>query len=105
MMPSGRAAVQSVTLAPHEKKTLTISGEGEVRLGLLVREALEMKRLKDRDGEGSGEVFLTQVSSKEYVGTYYSASLLFALSDGTEFEIENRSPVVSDVLVYWETKQ
>ena len=100
MTSARNEVVQVMTLAPHEKKSLVISGNGQVHLGVLVREVEEMRTRLHQAGDDRGGVFLTQNNSGKYVGTYYSASVQFLLSEGTEFSVENRSPVASDVLVY-----
>ena len=100
MTGPGKEVVQTVKLAAREKKPLVISGDSRVRLGVLVREVEEMKSRLKQDGDESGGVFLTQSASGKYIGTYYSASELFTLSEGRDFVVENRSPVASDVLVY-----
>lgn len=99
-MTEGKVPEEEVTLGPGEKRTLSISREGSVRLGVLVREALDMKRsLEGKDGSNAG-VYLTQGGSGKYVGTYHSASVAFDLASGREFTVENRSSVRSDILVY-----
>jgi hypothetical protein len=57
-------------------------------------------RKADDAGDANAIVFLTQSVSGKRVGTYYSASVLFDLSSGREFVVENKSSIASDVVVY-----
>ena len=71
-----------------------------MRIGALVREADEMKASIDKSRDLEACVYLEQISTKKYVGTYYSASVVFDVSKEQEFIVRNRSSVSTDVLVF-----
>jgi len=99
-MTEGKIPEEKIALGPGEKKAVAISRSGSIRLGVLVREALEMKRSLEAKDNSTGGVYLTQEESGKYVGTYHSASVVFDLTLGREFTVENRSPVASEVVVF-----
>jgi hypothetical protein len=101
MTSPGKTMLEVTKLAPHEKKSLSIGRTGTVRLGVLVRQVFEMKKSLEESRENRG-VFLSQNSSDKYVGTAYSASVLFDMSFGQDFTLENRSSIACDVAVYFE---
>jgi hypothetical protein len=102
MTSPGKTIIEVVNLGPNEKKSFSIQGVGQKQLGILVREVDEMKSRSNKDENDQGGMYLTQSSSGKYIGTYYSASTLFDLSNGVDFIVENRSPIASDILVYSE---
>ncbi|MDX2109308.1 MAG: hypothetical protein SFY80_03605 [Verrucomicrobiota bacterium] len=89
--------IQSFMLKHGESKIVNVEGNGIMRLGVLVREGYEMCQ------ENKGSILLKQRSTGVYVGTAFSASVIFDLSLGREFIINNQSSIDTDVLIYRET--
>jgi hypothetical protein len=100
LLRQGKTPIVSFRILPGETKNLKIQGNGEMRIGALVREADEMKASIDKSRDLEACVYLEQISTKKYVGTYYSASVVFDVSKEQEFIVRNRSSVSTDVLVF-----
>jgi len=100
MQGTQNAVLEIFELAPGETKKINVKGAGTLRLGLLVKQVKELRAIEDKNGDGSALIYFQQVSSKKRVGTYFSASVLFDMSLGDSFEIQNKSPISTDVAVF-----
>jgi hypothetical protein len=96
MLTQDKTPLRTVVLKPGAEIIVDIDAIGEQRLGLLIKQADELRQAPvDRQ-----LVILKQQATGKYVETYYSASDLFNLSLGRSFIVRNRSQISVDAVLY-----
>ena len=86
----------SMEVASGRDVEFSVERVGRHRLGLLVRQSEQLSSFDINNKF----VYLRQVETNKYVGTHYSASEFFDINEGGVFCVENRTPILIDVVVY-----